>query len=211
MPSRFLTTVWDLVGRAQRDSPRAVSLMVDRYRPPVVRFLRVNGFDEHTAEDLSQEVLKRVFVDGVLAKADPSRGRFRGLLLGVTRRVASEEVRRRRAAKRRPVTLPVPSDRDEVFDRLWLENLLEIAVERLRERSHRHDVPYAEALDMHARGERPYSEIAGRFGASEAVARNWVLRARKIVAAEVRRLMREYSSSKEDYEEEMRYLERFMA
>jgi RNA polymerase sigma factor (sigma-70 family) len=206
----FRTTVWTIVERAGQDSQSAIRSIVQSYGPPVTRFLRTHGLNEHDAEDLTQEVFKRFFVDGVLKKADRDRGRFRGLVLAVTRNVLSEELRRRNAQKRREAPLPAPV-KEEAFDRLWLENLLNIAVDRLRAKSKKGKAPYAEALDLHVRGSLPYAEIAKRLKCAEGVARNWVHRARAYVADELRDLVREYSASKEDFDEEMAYLSKFLS
>ncbi len=205
----FRTTVWTVVDRAGQESRSAVEQIFKAYRPPVVRYLRAHGIDEHTAEDLSQEVFKRLFVDGVLRKADPRQGRFRGLVLGVTRNVLSEEFRRRNALKRREAPLP-PPEREEVFDRLWLENLLEKAVDRVRAISRERKAPYADALELHVRDGLPYAKIAARYRVAEGVARNWVHRARAFLARELRALVKEYSSTKEDFDSEMRDLSKYL-
>jgi RNA polymerase sigma-70 factor (ECF subfamily) len=205
----FRTTVWTVVSRAGRDSRSAVEQIFKHYRPPVVRYLRAHGIDGHTSEDLSQEVFKRLFVDGVLRKADPKLGRFRGLVLAVTRNVLSEEFRRRNALKRREAPLP-PPEREDVFDRMWVEHLLDLAVKGLKARSGKGRVPYAEALDLHAREGLSHAAIAARYRCGEGVVRNWVHRARRFIAAEIKRLVREYSSSSQDYETEIRYISRFL-
>jgi RNA polymerase sigma-70 factor (ECF subfamily) len=207
--SAFGTTVWTVVERAGRDSQSAIAEIFRSYRPPVVRYLRSHGVDEHVSEDLAQEVFKRLFVDGVLKRADPKLGKFRGLVLAVSRRVLSEDIRRRNALKRKEVPLP-PPERAEVFDRMWLENLLEKAVDRLRAKSREGKVPYAEALELHVKDGLPYAEIGRRLRCAEGVARNWVHRARGFVAGQVRELVREYASSKEDFESEMRYLAKYL-
>jgi RNA polymerase sigma-70 factor (ECF subfamily) len=206
----FGTTVWTVVKRAGEESQSAIVEIVKSYGPPVRRFLKSRGLDEHSAEDLTQEVFKRFFVDGVLKKADPARGRFRSLVLGVTRNVYSEEIRRRAALKRKepPREAAAAASTEEVFDRLWLEHLLDQAVGRLVKAGGK--VPYAEILDAHARKGLSYAEIGKKWGGSEGAARNWVHRARAHLAEELRGLVKEYSTSKEDFEEEMGYLSRFL-
>lgn len=203
----FGTTVWTVVKRAGDESQSAILEIVQSYGPPVRRFLRSRGLDEHSAEDLTQEVFKRFFVDGVLKKADPQLGRFRSLVLGVTRNVLSEELRRRAAQKRKEIPRDLPPQ-EEAFDRLWLEHLLDQAVERLKGRGGK--VPYAKILHAHVGKGLDYAAIGKAFGGTEGVARNWVHRARAHLAEELRALVKEYSTSKEDFEEEMGYLSKFL-
>lgn len=209
MNPSFRTTLWTIVERAGQESRSAINEIFRLYRPPVVRYLRSHGLDEHLAEDQAQEVFKRLFLDGILKRADPKEGRFRSLVLAVTRRVLSEEFRRRNALKRKEVPLPTP-EKEEVFDRLWLENLLNTAVDRLRARSRAGRVPYALALELHVRESLPYAEIGERLKCPESTARNWVHRARAFVASQLRELVKEYASSREDFDTEIAYLSRFL-
>ena len=52
------------------------------------------------AEDLAQEVFLRLFKDGVLEQADRSKGRFRHLVLAVTKNVVGNHLTYIRAKKR---------------------------------------------------------------------------------------------------------------
>jgi RNA polymerase sigma factor (sigma-70 family) len=205
----FRTTVWTVVRRAGEDSESAVNEIVGRYRPPVERWFRHRVGDLHLAEDLSQEVFKRLFVDKVIAKADPNMGRFRGLVVGVARRVLSEDTRRRSALKRQALPAMKPEQQDE-FDKLWVEHLVGLAVKLLEARSAKSKVNYAKVLDLTVRDGLSPSQIAARFKVAEGVARNWVHRARRFIAAEIKRLVHDYSASPDDYETEVRYLSKYL-
>ena len=56
------------------DDAEALESLSDRYRPPVLRFIRGRGFSEWDAEDLCQEVFARLFAKNVFALADSARG-----------------------------------------------------------------------------------------------------------------------------------------
>ena len=89
---RFQSTLWTLIGHARGGDEQALTEFVERYRPPVVAFIGRRGFTSES-EDLAQEVFLEVFKDEVLTKADPDKGRFRSLLLAVTRNVIGKHLR----------------------------------------------------------------------------------------------------------------------
>jgi hypothetical protein len=76
MQSDFDSTLWTVIHGARRGDEESLRQFVLRYRAPVIAFAakRVPAAD---AEDISQEVFVRLIHDGVLAKADPSKGRLR--------------------------------------------------------------------------------------------------------------------------------------
>jgi len=125
----FPTTVWDLVRDAGKLEPLAMSRFAEGYRAPVVEFLRGRGAPPQDCEDLCHEVFLRLLKGGVLAKADPQRGRFRSLLCTVTMHVYVDWHRRRPkpVAELADAAAPV-----EDFDRAWALHLVERAMERLR-------------------------------------------------------------------------------
>jgi len=81
----FLTTHWTLIEQIKsgQDMDRAlIGLLLDRYWKPVYCYLRRKGYDNEQAKDLTQGFFHEVVLNRELVhKADPSRGRFRSLLL----------------------------------------------------------------------------------------------------------------------------------
>ncbi len=114
----FPTTVWTVIQEAGDQDPQALESFASHYRTAVLNYIRGRGLEPGDAEDLCQDVFVRVFKGKVLAKADAAKGRFRGLLLTVVRRVIQDWLRRRRPA----VSLEEfdPADRDPDFDRVWV-------------------------------------------------------------------------------------------
>jgi RNA polymerase sigma factor (sigma-70 family) len=145
----FQTTVWEVVQAAGAGDQSALAMIAEEYRPPILQFLRGRGVNPTQAEDLCQDVFVRLLSGGVLAKADPVRGRFRSLLCTVTIRVMQDWSRRHReipAADDLDPAAPMPS-----FDRLWTLYLVERAFARLKETS---PASY-EALRDHLGGQAP--------------------------------------------------------
>ncbi len=217
--SRFQTTVWSMVLDAGDGRSTAVEQLVVRYRPAVVRFSRARGLSPADAEDVAQDVFLRLFEQRVLTRADPARGRFRSLLLAVTRHVIARHAERRAARKRgggrAPVSLDHAADdgfrlgdalateaRDELFDREFLACLLARALRRLQEQN----PSYHEAIAAFLLEERSQREIARELGVREGDVRNRVSRGRAKLARLLRDEVEGYASSPGEFEDELRYL-----
>jgi DNA-directed RNA polymerase specialized sigma24 family protein len=82
---------------------RARAEVFTRYRTPVFNFLRNRGLSEHDAEDVAQDVFLRVCREDFLKKLDRNRGKFRSLLLAVTRHVMLNERASRHRKEREEV------------------------------------------------------------------------------------------------------------
>jgi len=224
MPS----TMWTLIAQARRGGRDALETVLRKYRPPVLSFVRAAGFPPHEAEDVTQEVLLVLVQDDVVAKADRDRGRFRSLLLAVTRHTISAwrraGGREKRGggvrtlsleggpgddAPRLEAMLSAPAT-DDAFDHLWIENLVRIGMNRLREECERDGTPHFRALLMHASEQRPYAEIAAALGVALSDVQNYLHRARAQLKRHVLKEIQEYSSSRDEYDAEAAYLMRFV-
>jgi RNA polymerase sigma factor (sigma-70 family) len=206
MPS----TLWTTILQFHSNPDRVMEFVVHRYRQPVVEFCRFQGLSPEDAEDVAQEVFIRICSEKFLSKADQIRTRFRTVLLAVTNRVIIS-LRRRDTARirdrRRSVSLdgadiPTESPQDSNFDRLWVKNLVEQALESLDQD------PAVQALRLHLKGES-YQQIAEALGKKATDVTNYLHRARKQLRQEIERLVAEYSP-REDIAEEIAALRRFL-
>jgi RNA polymerase sigma factor (sigma-70 family) len=145
----FQTTVWDVVRAAGAGDQGALAQIAEEYRTPILSFIRSRGMDVPQAEDLCHDVFVRVITGGVLAKADPDRGRFRTLLCTVTIRVLQDWGRRHREL---PMEDLDPAAPPPAFDRLWMLYLVERAFRQLQSTSPRS----YEVLQEHLRGQTPH-------------------------------------------------------
>jgi RNA polymerase sigma-70 factor (ECF subfamily) len=209
--SEFQSTLWTLIRGADRGDEAALRDFAHKYRAPVLAYIARRGLAAE-AEDLSQEVFLRIFQDRVLSKADPSRGRFRALILSVTRHVIGHHFERQAARKRgagqvRPLAQadPAAPEPDDGFDREWVSHLIEVALARLA----REHPPYHEALRRFLIEGAPCASIAQALGRTEQDVHNHIHRGKKKVAEYLREQVRDYSASREDYEEELKALSRF--
>ncbi|MBI2901810.1 MAG: sigma-70 family RNA polymerase sigma factor [Planctomycetes bacterium] len=211
----FPTTLWSSIRDASSD-PEAAERFARRYRPAVLSFVLQRGYGDAAAEDLTHEVFLRIFAEDILSRADASRGRFRSLLVAVTKQVLADEARRDGALKRgggaRRVDLAEAEAamagrvEEEEFDRCWAANLLSLAFRRLEQEG---GPPYARALRRHIEG-GAYEEIAGELGTSLTNVSTWIRRARLRLKSLVQDEIHAYSSSQEEYKDETQYLGRFL-
>jgi len=205
MPS----TLWTTILQFHTHPDRVMAFLVHRYRQPVVEFSLVQGLSAEDAEDVAQEVFIRVCSDRFLKKVDQIRTRFRNVLLAVTKRVIISQRRHQTARirdRRRDVALegdiPTASPPDPEFDRLWVKNLVEQAMESL-------DADVAmQALRLHLKG-LSYQQVAEALGKKATDVTNLLHRARVRLRREIERLIAEYSP-REDIDEEIAALRRFL-
>jgi DNA-directed RNA polymerase specialized sigma24 family protein len=148
----FPTTVWTTIRAASGDS-RAREEFAARYRTPVLRFLRRRGFAPEVADDVCQDVFVRIFENAVLARADAARGRFRGLLLVMTQRVAIDHLRKAKDRSIGGIDVAQFDDGSHDvsdFDAEWALALVQRALVAMREESPH----YAAVLEAQLKGER---------------------------------------------------------
>lgn len=136
----------------QSDAARqAFKYLCTRYWRSIYAFVRYQGRSPHDAEDLAQGFLTKVLETHSIARADPSKGRFRNLLLRMLKDYIVDEIRKKDALKRgggagRFAHLPLGEAEeqylaepdpgltpDEVFDRSWAASLMENAYQRLEQ------------------------------------------------------------------------------
>jgi RNA polymerase sigma factor (sigma-70 family) len=204
VPGRFPTTHWSrVVTAASRDAPEAreaLSSLCQAYWYPIYAYVRHRGHTPEQAQDLTQDFFAYILENDLIAKADPTRGRFRAFLRTVCARQLAERRDRQNAAKRGGGRSPLPIDPcdaerryalepaheltpERIFDRTWALTLLCRVVERLRReyddagRSDRFD----ELLAILTRdpASDPYAEIALRLGTTEGNVRVAIHRLRR--------------------------------
>ncbi len=208
--TEFPNTRWTVIEAARAGDEGAFRSFLERYQGAVKSYLRahVPGDD---VDDLTQEVFLRFFRDA-MAGAHPSRGRFRGLVLVVTRNVLRDAQRRAMAKKRGGGNVVPLGDRDvedaterEQFDREWVGNLLRHALARL-ERKH---ADYHRAIRLFFFEQRPQAEIARTMGKPVARVKHCVYQGKRKLIAYLQEEVMGYCASQAEYEEELGALARF--
>ncbi len=193
-PMSFPSSVWTVLLSIKHDPERVKEQVVVRYREPVYQFILRRVTNAEDAEDLTQEVFIRICSDSFLEKVDPEKGRFRSLLLSVTRRVIASHQRQELAARRdrrrqvplQDIDLPADAPAEGEFDRLWVGNLMTQAMDRMR------NEPNLAALQLQIAG-KSYKEIGAELGRSETDVTNHIHRAKQRLRQEIETVIREYS------------------
>ncbi len=115
-----------------------------RYWPTIYAYARRRGCSEHTAEEIVQDVMLKMFRHRDLFRYDPARGRFRDWL-GVVVRNQVAEHRRRPSQRAKPIggrlgdRMPEPFDDapgpDEIWERVFEGRLLLALLDVVRRES----------------------------------------------------------------------------
>jgi RNA polymerase sigma factor (sigma-70 family) len=204
---QFRTTMWTQIAEAQLGGSQQSTLFVERYRAPLLSYLRRRGYQPDDCEDLAQEVFLRLFSQDLLARADRERGRFRSYLLGITNKVILKRAERAGAKKRGGGRAIVPLDDapepavapDEAFDDCWAEGLLQRALDKLaKENPRQHEV-----IRLRLQEDLSLEAIGQRTDRTAAQVKTDHHRAKKRLARLVKDEIRAYSGSDEEYADEL--------
>ncbi len=221
-PSRaFPSTSWGLVLRAGDPGDPAyresLADVVRRYWKPVYGYIRaLRGRGVEDAKDLTQEFFARLLEKGLVERADPQRGNFRGLLKRSAHNFVIDAGRREHARRPPSGVLVLPFDEcrdeenvradrdpDEVFADEWSRAVLAEAMEELRRRLQQRGIEgyyevfraycFPEANDSSDAQAATYRDVAERLGLSEAGVRKRLARCRTELRAIVLEKIREYA------------------
>ncbi len=215
-------TRWSLVLRARGPSPEARAALSDlcaAYCEPVYRSLRLQGFDEDAARELSQEFFAHILQGGYLDRADPTRGRFRSYMLGALRHFLSDLRAKSQRLKRGAGMSPEPLDESNEptakpasaqFDRDWATTLMARAIGTLAEEYHRANrTAWFEELKPWLAGSEPSARqaaVAAQLSLSEGALKVAIHRLRKRFREAILHELRQTLPDTDDPEDELRYL-----
>lgn len=175
---------------------------------------------DDAADEFAQEAFAWLLASGLLDKADPARGRFRGFLKRSLQNFAIEQARRAAAQKRGggvahagldTVAEPAGGETpDQALDAAWRRELLERAHEALRlelEAGPRARY-YRVFRDYYfAAGDEPdHATLAERHGITRNDVANWLDHAKRRYRAILRALVAETVTRADELDEELRWL-----
>ena len=194
--------------------------------------MRRRGQGPEDAQDLTQEFFQRLLASDWIARADQSKGRFRTFLLGGLENFLANEWQKARRIKRgggrEIVALAAldaeeryrlePSDAasaDKLFERRWALTLIERVLARLEaEMTSSGDGIRFDALRGVLLGEpstESYAALAQQSGVSESTVKSWVRRLHHRYRELLREEVPQTVNSREEVEDELRYLFRVLA
>jgi RNA polymerase sigma factor (sigma-70 family) len=226
---QFVTTHWSVVLAAGHDDTRghaALARLCQTYWRPLYFFVRRHGYNPADAQDLTQEFFARLLQKQVLAKADPTLGKFRSYLLTSMRHFLSNEWERAKAQKRgggaRLVSLDAdsaethfclqPADHaspEKLFEREWALTLLEEVLSRLKaEQEKAGKLAQFNALQDGLMGGQsaPYRELAVRLRTTEDALKTAVHRLKRRYGELVREEIARTVSDPGEIDEEIQHL-----
>jgi DNA-directed RNA polymerase specialized sigma24 family protein len=227
----FLTTHWSVVLHAGReDSPRARDALAElcrNYWFPLYACARKQGFDLHSAQDLTQEFFTRLIEKNYLSVADRRRGRFRWFLLTAFKCFLANEWDRSQAQKRgggkQIVSFDAmdaeeryraePSDHmsaDQLYDKRWASDLLASTHNRLRsEYVGANRLERFEELKAYLPGGQPslsQAEVGARLGLTEGTVKQEVFRIRRRFGELLREAVAQTVAHPDEVDDEINYL-----
>lgn len=121
----------------ERDVPQArdaLEVLCRTYYYPLYAFVRWQGHDAHTAEDLTQGFFLQFVAKGYLASVAPEKGKFRSFLLASLKHYLSVSRVHAAAIKRGGREIFVSLDAENVEERYLLEPKSELAPEIIYDR-----------------------------------------------------------------------------
>jgi DNA-directed RNA polymerase specialized sigma24 family protein len=189
-----ISTSWTVLFRAHRepgdDAAEARAAIIERDGKAIYRYLLGATRDRDRADELFQEFALKL-VRGDFRNADPRRGRFREFMKTSLYHLIVDDQKRRRPLPlttdmAAPVVPPSPSLEDEVFLKIWREELLHGTWTALEHQERRDGRPLFTVLPFHTdcpelnsqQAAQALTERLGRPLSAEWV-RKWIHRARK--------------------------------
>ena len=236
-PDRFSTTRWSVVlacadsAAGQDTASKALADLCKTYWRPIFAFVCRRGYSVPDAQDLTKDFFLMVLEGDLLKRADPTRGRFRSLLLKALQDFLVDDTIRKRARKRggemkfvswdewmaeAPSNLAITAEEAETwppekfFDVRWAATAVEHALRRLGEeceaRGHRRVFDVLSDCLGAERQDMSYPKLARSLGVPETSVKRLVHQLRQRYRALLREEVAQTLERPENVNEELRYL-----
>ncbi|MGA9797417.1 MAG: sigma-70 family RNA polymerase sigma factor [Terriglobales bacterium] len=230
----FPVTRWSLIVAARSAEPeerqRALELLTAAYWKPVYKYIRLRWKKDHEqAADLTQDFFLRILEKEFLARYDPQRARLRTFLRVCVDHLIANENRAARRLKRggevqflsldfesaegelQQIEIPSPDSMEDFFEREWVRSIFSLSLERLQreceERGKAMHFRLLEFYDIDEGGkELTYEQVGQRFELRTSDVTNYLAYARREFRRIVLGLLREMTSSEEEFRREARSL-----
>jgi RNA polymerase sigma-70 factor (ECF subfamily) len=214
-----------------QEARNALAELCKTYWRPIFAFICRRGYSVPDAQDLTQDFLLMVLEGDLLKRANPSRGRFRSLLLKGLQNFLTDDTIRKRARKRggemkfvswdewmaeAPSNLAVTAQEAEnwpaekIFDVRWAATAVEHALRRLGEeceaRGRRRVFDVLSDCLAAERQNVSYQKLSKALGVPEAAVKRLVHQLRQRYRILLREEVAQTVEKPEDVDEELRYL-----
>lgn len=233
-PQHFCTTQWSVVLSSAghtRKADEALGQLCRIYWRPIFAFICRRGHNVSDAQDLTQEFFVRLLNGNLLSKADPTRGRFRSLLLKALQNFLIDAHAKRSAQKRgglkqfvswddwiteAPSHLSLPAEAivcwpaERLFDARWAATIAEQALRRLREeceaRGRGRVFDTLRTTLATDRDDTRYAQLSAELRVPESMARRLIHQLRQRYRTLLRQEVARTVTTEEELEDEIRYL-----
>jgi RNA polymerase sigma-70 factor (ECF subfamily) len=217
----FPSTRWSRI--LAQGGPRDLEALARTYWRPIQAYLgaRLRRADDDAA-DLAQDAFAWMLATRFFERADPARGRFRGLLKTALSRFAIEQLRREGADKRGGGRVhealaagheradPQCRTPEQALDDAWRRELLEHALRQLEDElsagGRRAYFQVFRDYFLADDGSPDYAALAARHGISTTDVSNWLGYAKRRYRARLRALVLETVAGEDEQQEELRWL-----
>jgi RNA polymerase sigma factor (sigma-70 family) len=236
-PRVFATTRWSLIlasGSAESEEQKARDALGELcrlYWRPIFAFVCRRGYSTQDAEDLTQDFFLMMLEGSWLQHADPSRGRFRSLLLKSLQNFLNDAAEKKQARKRggdasfvswddwmaeAPSHLSISAQAldswspERVFDLRWAATVVEQALRHLREECEsKGRLRVFDAMSAYLTAERSdvsYAKLALSLGIAESAVKKLLHRMRERYRSLLRDEVAHTVENPADVDDEIRYL-----
>jgi len=232
--------MWTDIARwkeASADEKRdSLQRFYNRYKLPLLKFIQYQGRSSSEAEDIFHDFVLNHIEGRIFIHADPTRGRFRSLLLTSLKHYLTSQKRAERAEKRLPAAGIVGLDDEivegvaikdvlkdwntpeEIYEKAWLLTVLNNVVDRLKKEYREKDQSIHFSLfEQRVLGpilyghEKPsVQKLARQLGLSASEASNYIVTAKRAYQRHLREEILEYVSLEKEVSEEINDLRYFL-
>jgi DNA-directed RNA polymerase specialized sigma24 family protein len=210
---------------------KALTDLCKTYWRPIFAYICRRGYSVPDAQDLTQDFFLMLLEGDILKRADPSRGRFRALLLKAVQNFLTDDTIRKRAHKRgghmkfvswdewmaeAPSHFSIPPQEadtwsaERIYDVRWAATAAEHALRQLGEecesRGRRRVFDVLSDCLAAERRDVSYPKLSKSLGVPEAAVKRLVHQLRQRYRALLRQEVAQTVEKPEDVEEELRYL-----
>lgn len=225
----FPETLWSSIlsdpDRGSEQRRARLQQLLGLYWRPVYRYVRVCWkCSIEDAKDLTQEFFAHILEGDLVARYQPSQGRFRSFLKASLKFFLAETYRDRQRLKRGGgrIIVPLAVDGDEkenmpagdsaspeeLYDREWADGIMADCLSRLRAslRAEGKEAYFQvyHTYDLSADEKKPtYQEIAGTLGLSVSDVRNYLFQVRARLKDLIVERIRAYVTTREELVEEL--------
>ncbi|HEY1894158.1 MAG TPA: sigma-70 family RNA polymerase sigma factor [Chthoniobacterales bacterium] len=233
----FVTTRWSLIlsdansKSGEKDTRAALAELCRIYWRPIFAFISRRGYSPEDAEDLTQDFFMMILEGDWLQNADPSRGRFRSLLLKSLKNFLNDAADKTHARKRggdvsfvswdawmaeAPSQLSMSTQTlnslpaERLFDVRWAATVVERALRRLREECERKGrLRVFDVLSAYLTAERDdvsCASLAAMLGVPQGTVKKLLYRMRQRYRQLLRDEVAQTVENPADIEDELRHL-----